>query len=53
MGENRARTNRTIDITRQPDPTACRLTGDVDPLTTRDISHVSYCKYVMSSKFVH
>jgi hypothetical protein len=44
MGENRARTNRTIDIARQPDPMACGLTGDVNPLTARDISHVSYCK---------
>jgi hypothetical protein len=44
MAENRARSNRTIDIMRQADPTARGLMDDVDLLTAYDISHVSYCK---------
>jgi hypothetical protein len=42
--ETRTHANRTIDIVSQADPTARGVTGDVDPLTARDIRQVSYCK---------
>lgn len=42
--ETRTHANRTIDIVSQVDPTARGLTGDVDPLTARDIRQLSYVK---------
>jgi hypothetical protein len=42
--EIRDRTNRTVDIASQADPTARGLMGDVDPLDARNISQVSYIR---------